>query len=427
VVREAERCRETVLNLRRASLKGTQTAEKLAREASAVEAALADAEVVAPVAKERLDAAERAVASAHGDLSELDRRLSRLSAEAEKVHARREEICAERNRMNDAGRDGAHHAILLAARAAEASRTLEAAIRGRRSRMRARRAAAADAHRRASEERTALGRRAVELAGRLAAARAAVERTRDELERAQRAADAAAEEIRSEWGATLEDARRAAEREPPDVAGERQRLARRLKRFGDVNLLALSQEGQLRRRHEFVRAQRADAEEAADKLGRMIQGIDREIEARFSRTFRRVREAFGQMVPKMMVEAEGILELSEEGVEIGLRLGRRGWKPLRVLSGGERALLALSFLFGIFLSGSGGLSGPFCVLDEAEAALDDINLARFLAVVDSHRKNGQFLLVTHQKRTMASADVLYGITQDATGATVVVSKRMRGD
>jgi chromosome segregation protein len=135
--------------------------------------------------------------------------------------------------------------------------------------------------------------------------------------------------------------------------------------------------------------------------------------------------AFGEMVPRMMEGARGVLNLSEEGVEIGLRLGRRGWKPLRVLSGGERALLALSFLFGIFLSRPGGEAGAFCMLDEAEAALDDLNLARFLAVVDSHRANGQYLLVTHQKRTMAAADVLYGVIQDSSGATTVVSKRMQ--
>jgi chromosome segregation protein len=98
-----------------------------------------------------------------------------------------------------------------------------------------------------------------------------------------------------------------------------------------------------------------------------------------------------------------------------------------VLSGGERALLALSFLFGIFLSRTGGGTGAFCVLDEAEAALDDLNLARFLAVVDSHRAGGQYLLVTHQKRTMAAADVLYGVVQDASGATAVVSKRLQGE
>jgi len=155
--------------------------------------------------------------------------------------------------------------------------------------------------------------------------------------------------------------------------------------------------------------------------------VDGEIEARFSETFGRVREAFGEMVPRMLAGSSGLLELSEEGVEIGLRLGRKGWRPLRVLSGGERALLALSFLFSVFLSQPGSGSAAFCILDEAEAALDDLNLARFLSVVDSHRANGQYLLVTHQKRTMAAADVLYGVVQDASGATTVVSKRLQGE
>lgn len=100
---------------------------------------------------------------------------------------------------------------------------------------------------------------------------------------------------------------------------------------------------------------------------------------------------------------------------------------MRVLSGGERSLLALSFLFGIFLGRTGVGARAFCMLDEAEAALDDLNLSRFLAVVDSYRADGQFLLVTHQKRTMAAADVLYGATQDSSGATVVVSKRLTGE
>ncbi len=131
--------------------------------------------------------------------------------------------------------------------------------------------------------------------------------------------------------------------------GERQALARKLKRFGDVNLLALSQEEGLRERHRFVSAQRADAEDAANELNRIIQSVDGEIESRFSETFGRVRDAFGEMVPRMLEGSSGVLDLSEEGVEIGLRLGRKGWRPLRVLSGGERALLALSFLFSVFL------------------------------------------------------------------------------
>jgi len=155
--------------------------------------------------------------------------------------------------------------------------------------------------------------------------------------------------------------------------------------------------------------------------------MDEEIEAQFSSTFREVQGAFASMVPRMMKGAKGELGLSEEGVEIGLRLRGRGWKPLRVLSGGERSLLALAFLFSIFLGRSFAGPGAFCMLDEAEAALDDLNLARFLAVVDSYRTDGQFLLVTHQKRTMAAADVLYGVTPDASGATAVVSKRLTGE
>jgi chromosome segregation protein len=245
--------------------------------------------------------------------------------------------------------------------------------------------------------------------------------------RAEASSAEAGEEIQAEWGATLEAASLEAEKHPESTDRERHTLARRLKRFGDVNLLALSQERGLRERHEFVSAQRADAEAAAAELNRIIQLVDGEIESRFSETFGRVRDAFGEMVPRMLQGSSGVLDLSEEGVELGLRLGRKGWRPLRVLSGGERALLALSFLFSVFLSRPGGNAGAFCVLDEAEAALDDLNLARFLTVVDSHRAKGQYLLVTHQKRTMAAADVLYGVVQDASGATTVVSKRLQGE
>ena len=300
-------------------------------------------------------------------------------------------------------------------------------MRSRRSGLRRLRGEAAEARRRVSGERTTLSRRTVDLAGRLATARANAERLAEEVERAESAAATAGEVIQAEWGATLETARKEAEKHEESTDGERQTLARKLKRFGDVNLLALSQEQGLRERHEFVSAQRADAEAAANELNRIIQSVDGEIETRFAQTFGRVREAFGEMVPRMLEGSSGVLDLSEEGVEIGLRLGRKGWRPLRVLSGGERALLALSFLFSVFLSRPGGDSGAFCVLDEAEAALDDLNLARFLSVVDSHRANGQYLLVTHQKRTMAAADVLYGVVQDASGATTVVSKRLQGE
>jgi chromosome segregation protein len=402
--------------------------EALILETHEKEEALIEAQRLSDTADGDASSAAQAVAEAD-EASEVSRRRQRALGSA--LAEGRDRHTRHSRRLQHA-RDASGRDALVVARAtgraaARASSRVAAAVRERRNALRAARAQTADAHRASSTQRTDLAREAASLAGHLAAARAAAERLREDLERARASAAEATEEIEAEWGATLEAARSEAGRHPPETAEERARLARRLKRFGDVNLLALSQEEELRERHEFVSAQRADAEAAANELNRIILSIDREIEARFGETFERVRGAFGEIVPRMMVGASGVLDLSEEGVEVGLRLGRRGWKPLRVLSGGERALLALSFLFSIFLSRPGGDAGAFCVLDEAEAALDDLNLARFLAVVDSHRATGQYLLVTHQKRTMAAADVLYGVVQDAAGATTVVSKRMQGE
>jgi chromosome segregation protein len=424
LAREARR-RAAAIERDRAGLIEQETLKaSLTREARETEAALAEAEEISSRAAEETVAASAAEEAARSAASESDRRLAGLRAALTAGRNRQARLSRELARL---GEGPAHETARIAERATRASGRLAAAARSRRNTLRTLRSQTANAHRSASAERTDLARQAADLAGDLAAARANAGRLSEELGRVESSAAAAAEEITTEWGATLEAAMLEAERHPPHTEAERGRLARRLKRFGDVNLLALYQEQGLHERHDLVATQRADAEAAANELNRIILSIDREIEARFSRTFEGVRVAFGEMVPRMMEGAAGVLDLSEEGVEVGLRLGRRGWKPLRVLSGGERALLALSFLFGIFLSQPGGAAGAFCVLDEAEAALDDLNLARFLAVVDSHRADGQYLLVTHQKRTMAAADVLYGVVQDASGATTVVSKRMQGE
>jgi chromosome segregation protein len=427
ISREAIRRRAAGEKSRRSFLERESSREALSGEVSRKEEELAQAGRTAARAEEELVAVTAAAEEASTKAADSDRRLSELRATLASGANRREAISRRLERSVASLGDGAGNPEALAARAAMAATKLVTAVRSRRNGLRRLRGEAAEAHRSASAERATLSRRTVDLAGKLATARAHAERLAEEVSRAESAAAEADEEIQAEWGATLDGARQEAEKHDESTDKERHILARRLKRFGDVNLLALSQEEGLRERHEFVSAQRADAEAAANELNRIIQSVDGEIEARFSETFGRVRDAFGAMVPRMLAGSSGVLELSEEGVEIGLRLGRKGWRPLRVLSGGERALLALSFLFSIFLSRPGGDSGAFCVLDEAEAALDDLNLARFLTVVDSHRANGQYLLVTHQKRTMAAADVLYGVVQDASGATTVVSKRLQGE
>ncbi len=422
--------------------KGAERAHKLRLEAeaalegtegeiSAAEAALLEAREAEERAGRELSEAQRAVDPAYAATREAAGRLTRSRSTIRAARDRRAKLTRELGRLKKAAPDGrAERRRETARRAVEAGSRLDAAGREKLAAVRRFRSEVAAQRTRVSEERAALSRTTGDLAGGLARVRSEVDAVRGEFVRAQEASTHAAAEILEEWGATLEVAREEAEAltEPSDA--ERARLARRLKRFGDVNLLAISQQGNLSERYEFVSAQRADVEAAAGELEHVIRKLDGEMETRFTSTFEDVRRAFGEIVPRMMDGASGELTLSEEGVEVGLRLRRKGWRPLRVLSGGERSLLALSFLFSIFLSRptpSGDRTGAFCVLDEAEAALDDVNLARFLSVVDSYRESGQFLLVTHQKRTMATADVLYGVTQDSSGATVVVSKRLTGE
>jgi chromosome segregation protein len=427
ISREAARRRAAAENSRKDLLERERTAEALTREASEIETALARASVASGRAREDLAATAAAAEAARADAAEADRRLTGLQTTLGEGRHRRAAISRKLEQAASSTEDGAEAIQGVVEHASQAGRQLIAAIRERRNALRHARAESADVHREVSAARTSLSRNAVILAGQLATARAEAERLAEEVARVEASSAGAAKEIEAEWGASLEAARHEAEKHSPNTDKERHHLARKLKRFGDVNLLALTQEEALRERHGFVAAQRADAEAAATELNRIIRAIDLEIEVRFTETFERVQRAFREMVPRMLEGSSGVLELSEEGVEIGLRLGRKGWRPLRVLSGGERALLALSFLFSVFMSQPGRQSGAFCVLDEAEAALDDLNLARFLSVVDSHRADGQYLLVTHQKRTMAAADVLYGVVQDASGATTVVSKRLQGE
>ncbi|MGB3634904.1 MAG: chromosome segregation protein SMC [Rubrobacteraceae bacterium] len=427
IARESTRRRDRASSSRKRYLEQERVAAALEEEIFAIEKNLAKTEASIEEAGHELKEASENLESRLEPFRKSQNIRDRRRSGIREGKSRQSEISRQLEKYKRSSETDAHRTVKISGRAADTSRHLTSQIRERRARIRERRAKLMETQRRISEERTALSRKAVDLAGELATARAGVDRIRDELERAENSSEIAAEEIREEWGATLEVAREQAQNLPEDIENERNKLARKLKRFGDVNLLAVTQEEGLRERHEFMATQREDAEAATNELNRIIQDIDREIETRFTQTFKRVREAFAEIMPRMMRGATGRLELSEEGVEVGLRLGRRGWKPLNVLSGGERSLLALSFLFSIFLSRPGDSSATFCMLDEAEAALDDVNLARFLAVVDSYRASGQFVLVTHQKRTMATADVLYGVTQDASGATTVVSKRLSGE
>ncbi len=198
-----------------------------------------------------------------------------------------------------------------------------------------------------------------------------------------------------------------------------------LRRLGPINPLAASEFEALEERHEFLTSQLADIESSRNELRKVIAALDREIQERFQEAFTEVAAAYETYFGVLFPGGRGrIRAVDPDHPETGLvidaqPLGKK-LSTLSLLSGGERSLAALAFLFAVFEA----RPSPFYVLDEVEAALDDSNLARFIRIVDEFRERAQLLIVTHQQQTMESADVLYGITMEPGGASQAVRKEM---
>jgi chromosome segregation protein len=203
-------------------------------------------------------------------------------------------------------------------------------------------------------------------------------------------------------------------------------VARRLGLLGKVNLLAGGELDSVQQRHDFLVRELEDVKAARRDLLEMIQGIDRRMGEQFESAFTDVAREFAALFVMMFPGGEGRLSLSDpedllnSGIEVEARPGRGRVKRLSLLSGGERSLAALAFLFAIFKA----RPSPFYLMDEVEAALDDVNLHRFLEVVRDLARESQILLVTHQKRTMETADALYGVSLGRDGSSTVISQRL---
>jgi len=273
--------------------------------------------------------------------------------------------------------------------------------------------------------------------------RAATESELSKLrERAQRAEldeaearvrmEAAVETLRRDLECEPDEAEAAALEAPPvgegiaPVARARE-LERELRLMGPVNPLALEEYEALRERHEFLASQIADVKQSRRDLVKVITAIDTDIQAVFSAAFVDVADNFGKLFETLFPGGTGRLRLTdpdnllETGIEVEARPSGKSVKRLSLLSGGERSLVALAFLFAVFRS----RPSPFYLLDEVEAALDDVNLLRFLALVDEFRNEAQMIIVSHQKRTMEAADCLYGVTMPPGGSSKVISERVR--
>ena len=209
------------------------------------------------------------------------------------------------------------------------------------------------------------------------------------------------------------------------LAGRARELERDLRLMGPINPLALEEHRALLERSEFLQTQLDDVRNSRRELNRVIRAVDKEIVAVFAKAFEDVAAHFANLFTTLFPGGSGKLSLLdpddmlETGIEIQARPSGKNVKRLSLLSGGERSLTALAYLFSVFRA----RPSPFYLLDEVEAALDDVNLHRFLDLVHEFRDEAQLVIVTHQKRTMEAGDILYGVTMPPGGSTRVVSQR----
>ena len=202
-------------------------------------------------------------------------------------------------------------------------------------------------------------------------------------------------------------------------------LERELRLMGPINPLALQEFTELQKRHEFLEAQLEDVRNTRRDLLRVIKAVDEEIQSVFGGAFNDVARNFQDLFGLLFPGGTGRLTLTlpedllNTGIEVEAKPGGKNVKKLSLLSGGERSLTALAFLFAVFRS----RPSPFYVMDEVEAALDDVNLSRFLGLLAEFRRDAQLLVVSHQKRTMEAADCLLGVTMQPGGSSKVIVER----
>ena len=239
--------------------------------------------------------------------------------------------------------------------------------------------------------------------------------------------DNAVKAISSLEGVVLEEALRLPPPEDrPSDERELKRLEGELAQIGPVNQVAFEEYENLKRRADYIGEQVEDLQHARGDLTKILQAIDRKMKASFLETFKKVNENFEEIFSMLFPGGNGHLEMTEPddpaatGIEVVAQPRGKRVTKMSLLSGGERSLTALGLLFAVYRT----RTVPFYVLDEVEAALDDSNLDRLLAAIEVLRTRTQLIVISHQRRTMESADVLYGVSMQADGVSRVVSQKL---
>jgi chromosome segregation protein len=306
-----------------------------------------------------------------------------------------------------------------------------------------------------------------ELHGRLQAQNEALTEAEVRLQRSRDRAQDTEEECRQLAGELGLEAGPAEQELPAEeretLSARLERLKRRREQLGPVNPLAQEEYAEALAHVEELETQRGDLETALRELEKLIADTDRQIRSTFEQTFAAAARGFEELASQLFPGGSGRLRLVSErpgparviggeapppdsslqegadgaeegeetredeedllGVEIEITPAGKDCKRLSLLSGGEKSMTALAFLFAVFLA----RPCPFYILDEVEAALDDLNIDRFLALLRQYSSRAQFIVVTHQKRTMEAADSLYGVSMGADGISKVISRRLDGE
>ena len=228
-----------------------------------------------------------------------------------------------------------------------------------------------------------------------------------------------------------------AQSEPEELSAEEElelsekieKLRERIRRLGEVNVMAIEEHDQLKKRYDHLVSEKADLDRSLTNLQEAIQHINKTSEERYRKAFEAIAERFEKLFPVVfgggsaklsLVYPENSTDILEAGVDILAQPPGKKVSNITLLSGGEKALTAVSLIFAIFMV----KPSPFCVLDEVDAPLDDANIGKFNALLKEMSAKSQFILITHNKKTMELNDTLYGVTMEEPGVSKMVSIEM---
>jgi chromosome segregation protein len=208
---------------------------------------------------------------------------------------------------------------------------------------------------------------------------------------------------------------------------EVENLKRELDEIGPTNPIALEDYQKLDDRKNFLNEQIEDLKNAKKDLLKLISQLEHQMRNLFLESFEKVDINFREIFKSLFPNGDAHLELiksdddDDEGVDIKVNIGGIKNRAISLLSGGEKALVSIAFIFALFKI----MPSPFYILDEVDAALDEINLQRFINLIEKFKKHYQLIIITHQRRTMEMADILYGVTMNKDGISKIVSEKIK--